>query len=134
MAQSVMSSSSSVISGDFGISTLAVDMANSLVSEIAGHIDVAAEIAADYLRDLPRSNGAWSAWRPVASLLEVGVEHGDIVISHSGSSSDAEHIMALEYGTGEQPPSPLARNNRDDIRDHVNSYLADEMRKDIPLA
>ena len=129
MAQTpVNASSSSFISGHFGVIDLADDMVSFLVAEIDQHVIAGQRKAKNQL--VANADGPWSI---ASRFLSVDVAYGVTNITAEGPPEVIDAIELLEFGSLEDAPVPYLRNAVEPIAEGIQSYLDSEVRKDVPL-
>lgn len=129
MAQSSPAySSSSFISGYFGLLDLADDMVSGLLGDIDAHVVKAERRAASQL-----ANDAAGPWKVASQFLDVSVTRGTTSIYADGPREVVDAIESLEFGSLESAPVAFLRPEVDVLASSIQNYVNAETRKDVPL-
>lgn len=104
----------------------------SIVDIIGSAAAVAEQEATEYLQDRAESIRGWS---DISDYLRVQIMNGEIMVGQKSSSSAlSDYVSDLEYGTGEQPPSPLLRKTLAKVTKSIPASMYQSIEEDLPIA
>jgi len=103
-----------------------------IIDIIGAAASVAEQEATEYLQDRAESIRGWS---DISDYLSVQIMNGEIIVGQKASSSAlSDYISDLEYGVGEQSPSPLLRKTLAKVTKSIPASIHQSIGEDIPIA
>jgi hypothetical protein len=122
-------SSKPFISGEFSTISASDEFSDTFIDVLMDHIDDLMVEATAEFQDEALSDSDWSVY---ASGLAVEADAGDIRFYYSGAQED--EVLALEFGTPEQPPSPLIRATAANKARDIAKELSTRIAVEVPIA
>ena len=103
-----------------------------IIDIIGAAAALAEQEATEYLQDRAESIRGWS---DISDYLRVQIMNGEIMVGQKSSSSAlSDYISDLEYGVGEQSPSPLLRKTLAKVTKSIPASIHQSIEEDIPIA
>jgi hypothetical protein len=127
-----LGSSNSFITGLPGVIPAVEWFEENITDLLVDAVDNAVADATDRLQEKAENIEGWDV---IADDLRVTAEQGQIIVGHRTDSQEMNfYTSVLEYGTGEQSPSPLLRKTLQKEESRIPSAIHAALEQDLPVA
>ena len=124
-----LGSSTAFISGEPHALSGSDIFADTFIDTLVEHVDAGMAETQNELRETASGDPEWSMY---AKGLFVEADSGDIRYYYEGPDEDA--VLALEFGSMDQPPAPLIRSTAASSAAEISRDISQRMENENPVA